>query len=130
MLDADVLIADERGVFDLGRWLGAQTDDGFELAAITAAELWHGLETASAQHRARRQAYIEAALAFCSVIPYTILTAQTHARLWALLESSGQMIGYHDLIVAATALERNIPVATFNKRHFAAVPGLTVLTPF
>ena len=129
MLDADVLIADERGVFDLGRWLATQPDDQIELAAITVAELFHGLERAKEAYRARRQAYVEAVLAFCSVIPYTIHTAQVHARLWAELESSGQMIGYHDLMVAAAALERGSAVATFNTRHFAVVAGLTVLTP-
>jgi predicted nucleic acid-binding protein len=129
MLDADVLIADERGLFDLGRWLNTRLDEQFELAAITVAELFHGLERASGPHRLRRQAYIDATLAAFRVIPYTVETAQTHARLWAMLESSGSMIGYHDLIVAATAVERSCAVATFNTRHFAAVPGLTVVTP-
>jgi predicted nucleic acid-binding protein len=45
------------------------------------------------------------------------------------LESSGRIIGYYDLIVAATALERGSKVATFNRRHFATVKGLTVLEP-
>ncbi len=39
------------------------------------------------------------------------------------------MIGFYDLIVAATAVERNGQVATFNKRHFARVPGLKVIEP-
>jgi len=39
------------------------------------------------------------------------------------------MIGYHELIVAATALERGCEVATFNKRHFSRVLGLTVIEP-
>ena len=39
------------------------------------------------------------------------------------------MIGYYDLIVAATALERGSEVATFNKRHFAAVAGLKIIEP-
>jgi tRNA(fMet)-specific endonuclease VapC len=129
VLDADVLIADERGFLDLSRWMANLPDGEFELAAITAAEMLHGLERATEPHRRRRQAYIEAVFATCSVIPYTLQTAEVHARLWAALESSGQMIGYHDLIVAATALERGNPVATFNSRHFSAVPGLTVIVP-
>lgn len=63
------------------------------------------------------------------IVPYTEQTAQIHARLWAKLESTGQMIGDYDLIVAATALERGSSVATFNKRHFSAVKGLKVITP-
>jgi predicted nucleic acid-binding protein len=50
-------------------------------------------------------------------------------RIWAELQSSGKMIGFYDLIVAATALERGSDVATFNRRHFAQVKGLTVIEP-
>jgi len=39
------------------------------------------------------------------------------------------MIGYYDLILAATALEHGSAVATFNKRHFAQVKELTVVVP-
>jgi predicted nucleic acid-binding protein len=130
IIDADVLIADERGVFDLRRWIATRQDIEFELAAITVAELFHGLERASGPHRVKRRVYIDAALASFRVIPYTIETAQIHARLWADLESSGTMIGYHDLIVAATALEWGSDVATFNKRHFAMVKGLNIIEPF
>lgn len=56
-------------------------------------------------------------------------TAYHHARLWAELESSGKMIGYYDVIVAAAALERGSAVATFNQRHFSQVKGLTVILP-
>ena len=37
------------------------------------------------------------------------------------------MIGFYDVIVAATALERGSGVATFNERHFAEVKGLTIV---
>ena len=39
------------------------------------------------------------------------------------------MIGFYDLIVGATALERDSQVATFNNRHFAQIKGLSVLEP-
>ena len=60
---------------------------------------------------------------------YKCINPPYYARVWAELESNGQMIGAHDVILAATALERGDAVATFNVRHFAAVPGLTVITP-
>jgi len=129
MIDADVLIADERGIFDLKGWLVSRQNEQVEIAAITAAELWHGLERASGAQKVKRRAYIENALAVFRVIPFTGLTAQIHAHLWAGLESSGKMIGYHDLIVAATALERDSTVATFNMRHFSVVKGLKVIKP-
>jgi predicted nucleic acid-binding protein len=63
------------------------------------------------------------------IIPYTEQTAYEHARIWAQLSAAGKLIGYYDLIVAATALERGSGVATFNKKHFSAVAGLKVIEP-
>jgi len=101
----------------------------FEIAAITVAELWHGVERAIGAHRARRQQYLQTFLTALPIIPYTEETAYEHARIWAELEASGKMIGYYDLIVAATALEHKSALATFNQRHFAQIPGLKVIIP-
>lgn len=129
MLDADVIIRGERGTLDLAAWMTLHEDQGFEVAAITVAELWHGVERASGEHRARREMYIRSFMEKLPMVPYTETTALQHAQIWASLESSGQMIGDYDLIVAATAMERGSAVATFNTRHFARVVGLKVIKP-
>jgi predicted nucleic acid-binding protein len=129
IVDADVIIKGEKGSFDLRSWLAAQTSEELEIAAITVAELWHGIERATAAHRLRRERYVRAIVERLPVVPYTESTALVHAQIWASLESSGEMIGAYDLILAATALERGSVVATFNKRHFLSVPGLRVIEP-
>jgi tRNA(fMet)-specific endonuclease VapC len=129
ILDTDVVIRAEKGAFDLRGWAASQPDERFEIAAVTVAELWHGVERATGVHRTRRQQYLQAMLSALPMIPYTEQTAYEHARLWAELESTGKMIGYYDVIVAATALERGGDVATFNKKHFAHVQGLHVIEP-
>jgi len=129
ILDADVIIRGEKGTFDLKTWLASRATDKFEVAAVTVAELWHGVERATGRQRAIRLHYLQTILNPLPVIAYTEQTAYEHARLWAQLETGGKMIGYYDLIVAATALERGASVATFNKRHFASVVGLKVIEP-
>lgn len=129
ILDSGVIISGERGVFDLERWMASQLGQEFEIAAISVAELWHGVERAAALYRAKRQSYLENTIAAVSIISYTEETARIHARLWAKLESSGRMIGDYDLIIAATALEHGSAVATFNTRHFSVVEGLRVIEP-
>lgn len=129
ILDADVIIGGEKGTFDLGRWAAALRDEQFEIAAITVAELWHGVERASGAARIRRERYLRTVLEPLPIIPYTEQTALEHARIWAALEISGEVIGAYDLIVAATALERGSSVATFNPRHFSHVPRLKVVVP-
>lgn len=115
-----MLIEAERGSFDLFEWMATQPDEEFRLAAITIAELRHGVE------RAR---FFQRILEVFEVVPYSGGTAIEHARLWAGLEGAGRAIGAHDMILAATALERGDAVATFNARHFAVVPGLRVIVP-
>jgi tRNA(fMet)-specific endonuclease VapC len=129
VLDADVVIRGERGTFDLKNWVASRPMERFEIAAITVAELWHGVERATGTHRIRRERYLNGILQSLPIIPYTEQTAYEHARIWAELEASGKMIGFYDLIVGATALERGSQVATFNNRHFAQIRGLSVVEP-
>ncbi len=48
ILDADVLIRGEKGTLDLKGWLATYPNDRLEVAAITVAELWHGVERSTA----------------------------------------------------------------------------------
>ena len=129
ILDAGVIISGEKGVFDLVAWVASMPNEQFEVAAITIAKLWHGVERTSRTHKAKRQQYLEAIVANLPIIPYTEQTAYEHARIWGELEASGRMIGFYDVIVAATALERGSSLATFNQKHFSQVKGLSVILP-
>ena len=97
------------------------------IAAVTASELLHGVHRAAPQHRARREAYVEAVLAALPPIPFDLITARMHARLWAGLAAAGEDVGPHDRLVAATAITVGWRVATASVRHFSRVPGLDVL---
>jgi tRNA(fMet)-specific endonuclease VapC len=90
---------------------------------------WHGVERATGARRTARERYLRALIDALPIIPYTEQTAYHHARLWAQLESCGKMIGPYDLIVAATALERESELATFNQHRFANVKELKVIEP-
>jgi tRNA(fMet)-specific endonuclease VapC len=129
ILDADVIIRAEKGLFDIHRWFASRPNDRFEIAALTIAELWHGVERGTGQNRIKRERILQSILNSLPIIPYTEQTAYEHARLWAELGMAGEMIGYYDAILAATALERGSSVATFNVKHFSKVKGLTVIEP-
>ncbi|MBM4036866.1 MAG: type II toxin-antitoxin system VapC family toxin [Planctomycetes bacterium] len=49
------------------------------------------------------------------------------SRLSRKLRASGSVIGDHDLWIAATALERGLPLVTRNPRHFRRIPELEIL---
>ena len=100
------------------------------IAAVIASELLVGVHRAdSTDRRQRRQTYVEDVLLRMPLIPFDLAAARTHARLWADLSAAGQMIGPHDIIVAATALTLGYSVLTYKLRDFQRVPGLDVRQP-
>ena len=60
------------------------------------------------------------------VLNIDLATARSHAQLWAELAARGELIGAHDLWLAAACLGRGLAIATANTREFERVPGLMV----
>jgi predicted nucleic acid-binding protein len=56
-------------------------------------------------------------------------SARIHAELYASLRQKGELIGAHDLVIEAIALQHGFAVLTGNIREFNRISGLTVL-PF
>lgn len=129
VLDTSVLIAAERRSMDLEDRLEALPEGSpVFITSIVAAELLFGLEKADCEERrARRSAYVEGLLARIPVLPLDLGAARLCARIWATLSTAGKLIGPHDTMIAATAIQHGHSVATCNAAHFKRVPGLDVL---
>jgi tRNA(fMet)-specific endonuclease VapC len=125
LIDSSVLIAAERGDLDFGSLLAQPRGEEVAIAAITAAELLHGVFRAGAPaRRARREAFVERLLELLPVLPFDLTVARIHARVWASLATRGVTLGTHDLLIGATALAHAASVATRDARSFARIPGL------
>lgn len=127
LIDASVLIEHERGRLDLRALVSGREDEEMFLSVVTASELLHGVHRATDRSvRARRAAFVEAILDEFPLLGVDLLTARTHARLWAELAERGKLIGAHDLWLAAACVGRGLVLATGNVREFRRVPGLVV----
>ena len=86
ILDTDVIIRGERGTLDLSRWLVSQGDEEIQIAAITIAELWHGVERTSSAYRVERQDYIRKMLSLVRSFPTLKrlpLNTPASGRMWS-----------------------------------------------
>jgi|SRR5579864_44924 len=127
LIDASVLIEAERGRLDLADLLSSTADEPAAMAAVTASELLHGVHRATAPRlRSRREAFVEHLLSKLPVIPFDLLAARVHARIWADLSARGVVIGAHDLLIGATAIAIGAGVATRDLRSFPKIPHLNV----
>lgn len=129
MVDTNVFIYFEKeGVdIDLSPW--DQSGERYA-SVVTISELLMGVHRANSEERRRkRSAFVETVISGVEVLDFTIGCARLHAELSAALAKSGQMIGLHDMIIAATACHHGLAILTDNVGEFSRVPGLRVI-PF
>jgi tRNA(fMet)-specific endonuclease VapC len=125
LIDTSVLVNVERRGPSLERALGERER---AISVITASELLHGVHRATDDRvRSRRQAFVEHLISSIEPLPITTSVARSHAEIWAGLERGGEVIGAHDMWIAATAVSHGMEVATANASEFERVPGLTVV---
>jgi tRNA(fMet)-specific endonuclease VapC len=128
LIDTDLLVDLERGVTnpEVESTIG---DEDRAISVITVSELLHGVNRATGAQRTRRGAFVEHLLTGMRALDVTEQIARVHADIWAQLAAKGELIGAHDLWIAATALANGMRLATSNTRGFHRVPGLRVITP-
>jgi predicted nucleic acid-binding protein len=128
LIDASVLIAVERDGSSLDPLLAARGGLETALSAVTVSELLHGVHRAPrGRRRALREAFVERILEQMPVIPFDLIAARVHARLWSDLATAGTAVGERDLLIAATALAHGHAVATRDQRSFPRIAGLSIL---
>ncbi len=121
LIDTSILIGLENRRFDLD----AMPASAF-VSVITVAELRLGVLTAdSLEARARRLATLRLAESL-EPLPIDDAVADAWATLVARLRTAGRKAPVNDSWIAATAIARQMPVATQDD-DFAEMPGVSVI---
>lgn len=128
LIDTGLLVDLERGVANpqVDALIG---EEDRAISVITVSELLHGVQRARGAQRTRRSAFVEHLLAGMQAIEISEPVARVHAEIWSQLAAKGEVIGAHDLWIAATALAHGMGLATGNTREFKRVPGLRLVEP-
>lgn len=127
LIDTSIFIESERQRLDLESFTAQRPSEEFFMSVITVSELLHGVHRSRNETiQGRRSAITEEMIAQFSILDIDLATARYHSRLWAELESLGQIIGPHDLWLAASCLAKGLKMVTANVREFERVPGLEV----
>ncbi|MEK6607911.1 MAG: PIN domain-containing protein, partial [Myxococcota bacterium] len=130
--DADVYLLDTNALSEI---LRKRPDPAFltRLRAIPAESLHTSsicvfeLRLGAALRGGRLWERVEAdVLPRVRVLPLGRDEAIRAGEVWAGLQRAGQPIGLEDVLIAATALVRDLTVVTGNVRHFDRVPGIRV----
>ncbi len=129
LIDSSVIVALERAKEPPAQLKVKTAEVPTYLSAVTASELLHGLHRANTeQRRERRSQFLAEVFDLFEILAFDLDVARQHARIWAELSQQGQLIGAHDLMIAATAVHHGLSVVTYNEREFRRVNGLELTT--
>jgi tRNA(fMet)-specific endonuclease VapC len=129
MIDTNVFIHFEKSgkPIDFSSW---GSSERVYMSVVNVSELLMGIHRADTNERRQRHAvFVEAVISGVGVMDFTVAVARVHTEVHADLSKKGQIIGAHDLIIAATARCHDLSLLTENVQEFSRVPGLRVI-PF
>jgi predicted nucleic acid-binding protein len=114
-------------------WIASRNIGALFLRVVSIGELETGFTTMQdAARRARLEASLERHLALLfprRVLPVTQAIAALWGRLDGMRQLSGRPLGAPDGMIAATALEHDLTIATRNVKDFAGL-GVTIFNPW
>jgi tRNA(fMet)-specific endonuclease VapC len=98
----------------------AHSNNSFGISAITHYEI--GIGNQKVHHE-----YWEQLSANLTVIPFNQACSNTAIEIYQNLLKVNKMIDLADLLIGATALAYNYPLATLNLKHFERIKNLELL---
>ena len=99
-------------------------EHGFvSISLITYYEVMNGLLYKDAQRQLDRfNQFVD----LNEVVPLDQSIALSAAQIFANLRKGGRAFGHNDVLIGATALEKDLVVVTNNANHFSRIPNLTI----
>jgi len=123
LLDTDIMIDLLRQYEPAVSWLISLGNEEIALPGYVAMELIQGCRNKL------EQAKVETALRTCRMVWPTPDMCQEALSIFAQFRLSHNL-GLLDALIGQTAVAMDMPLYTFNIRHYAALPRLTTVQPY
>ncbi|MBK8905646.1 MAG: type II toxin-antitoxin system VapC family toxin [Anaerolineaceae bacterium] len=123
VLDSDVMIDLLRRHQPAVAWLDSLGEEEIILPGFVVMELLQGCRNKI------DQAQVEQVLTGFDTVWPLPETCETALEIFASSHLS-QGIGMLDALIGQTAVALNLPLYTFNRKHYAAIPNLNTVAPY
>jgi predicted nucleic acid-binding protein len=123
LIETSVLVDLLRGETRARRWIDDLPNDARAISVVTAAELLAGCRNRREQRNVEREIELYDLLWIDETISAHALDLYKQFHL-------SHNIGFLDCLIAATALEHHLTLATLNVKHFHPLLQLQVVCPY
>ncbi len=93
------------------------------ISVVTYYEVLNGLYFKDAKNQL---AQFERFVSLNKILPLTSEIAKMSAEIYADLRSKGQTVGHNDVLIAGTAIFKDLTLITNNTRHFSLISLLDI----
>ena len=123
--DTNTCIYFLKGLFPgLQKRVLASQPNRIKIPSMVAAELFYGAQ--KSQNAAQTMEKVERFLKPLQIIPFDAEASFFYGKIRASLEKAGNIIGFNDMIIAATVLANNGTLVTNNSGEFSRVENLAL----
>jgi tRNA(fMet)-specific endonuclease VapC len=129
-LENELIVVDTDAVIDFfngispgaGVMLKLLSKQEVALTSISVFELYAGIEGK------RRLSQIETLIQGVTILPLDVIEAAIAGKIYTQLKLKGQLVGTHDILIAAICVANTIPLYTKNVAHFSKIEDIQVLS--
>lgn len=126
LVDTDWVIDYLNGIQSVIQRFDELRPDGIGLSIVSLAELYEGV-LGAADPQADESALLDF-LADIDVLPVDPTVCRIFAEERRRLRTTGTLISDFDLLIGATAMRHGFTLLTNNRRHFARLQGLQIVS--
>ena len=123
ILDSDVMIDLLRQQPAAVRWLDSLGEEEIILPGFVVMELLQGCRNKT------EQAKVEQVLTGCEIVWPLPETCEAALKVFAR-HHLRHGVGLLDALIGQTAVALSMPLYTFNRKHYAAIPNLVTVEPY
>jgi len=91
------------------------------ISSVTVFELYSGAKETSHYEA------LDTVLAYLTILPFDTEQAKISSSLFQKLKAKNKLIEFRDIFIASSAIAKQIPLATLNKKHFKRIDALELI---
>ncbi|MEI8203803.1 MAG: type II toxin-antitoxin system VapC family toxin [Bacteroidota bacterium] len=98
----------------------ASAENDFAISIITHYEIYAGSNE-------RQDPFWKALIQSIEILDFDLQSSVQAVKIYKHLKKTNKMIDLADILIAATSISNNIPLATLNLNHFERIKGLEIV---
>ena len=124
VLDTNTLIYFFKGIGDVSKHMLATSPSELAIPTVVLFELEVGIAKSTSPRK--RKSQLQEIAALVNILPFGIAESKSAAQIRVKLEKQGLPIGPYDVLIAATAMAKNMILVTHNQKEFGRIEGLRI----